>query len=319
MKFFTSLFGPHRTSEENKFETLRDDGVRAMQMGELPYAEKCFKAALDFKRDLKTVSYLAEVSLRQQNYEQALPLLEELAQAQPDAMEVELLLAQTQGKLQRYADERNTADTLTTQYPGEPRALYLAAEADHGLGEDLPAIEHLTRCLSLRPDYSQALLLRTQIYADTEQWTEALSDVQELIKGRDGEENEDYHLLRSRILHALGREAEAIADLQKARLLNPFNTTTVLQLGQMLEAESRPGEALSLYNESIEQQPDFTGAYEARARVKRSMGNETGADADEKKALEMHSRQSQEPGTDDYTNVENLMNEKYRNMNPYKF
>lgn len=97
MGFFSSIFGGGQPSVENKFDTLCDDGVRAMQMGELPYAEKCLKAALDIRHELKAVSFLAEVYLRMRNYESALPLLQELTQADADNVEVALLLAQSQG------------------------------------------------------------------------------------------------------------------------------------------------------------------------------------------------------------------------------
>lgn len=115
------------------------------------------KAALDIKRELRTVSFLAEVYLRMQNYEQALPLLQEISTSDEDTLEVDLLLAQTQGKLGQYANERETCQRITQQHADEPRALYLMAEADHGLHDDFMAIAHLTQCLTLRSDYEQAL------------------------------------------------------------------------------------------------------------------------------------------------------------------
>lgn len=132
MGILSSIFGNSKPTPESQYETLRDDGVRAMQMGEAAYAEKCLKAALDIKRELRTVSFLAEVYLRMQNYEQALPLLQEISTSDEDTLEVDLLLAQTQGKLGQYANERETCQRITQQHADEPRALYLMAEATTG-------------------------------------------------------------------------------------------------------------------------------------------------------------------------------------------
>ena len=63
------------TAPQVSFEVLRDDGVRAMKMGEVPFAAKCFTAALEMKDDLTTLSYLAEAQIRMQNYEEARPSL----------------------------------------------------------------------------------------------------------------------------------------------------------------------------------------------------------------------------------------------------
>lgn len=88
MGFFSSIFGNHEVSEANKFDTLCDDGVRAMQMGELPYAEKCLKAALDLQHDLKAVGFLAEVNLRMRKLNEALPLLREIHEADAENVDV---------------------------------------------------------------------------------------------------------------------------------------------------------------------------------------------------------------------------------------
>ena len=99
MGFFSSIFGTPQTSEEGKFDTLRDDGVRAMQMGELPYAEKCLKAALELRDDDKTKAFLAEVYLHMNQYDAALPLLEVLCAAHPDDKQLNKLWSPTLIKL----------------------------------------------------------------------------------------------------------------------------------------------------------------------------------------------------------------------------
>ena len=111
-----------------------------MQMGEMPYAEKCLLAALQLREDAQTQSYLAEVYLRMERHDQALPLLETLAKQADAPVDVRLLLAQTQGELKLWADERATCQALQEELPDDARVLYLLAEAEYGLDDAFGAI-----------------------------------------------------------------------------------------------------------------------------------------------------------------------------------
>lgn len=315
MGIFSSIFGNGTVSEENKFDTLRDDGVRALQMGELPYAAKCFQAALERQRDQHVLCLLAEVYLRMENPKEALPLLEEMTKESTD-LELHLLLAQTQGDLKLYADEQQTCRTLLTQHPEEPRVLYLAAEAEQGLDQPFPAIAFLTQCLTLRPDYERALLLRARILSGMGQWNEALQDTNALIQAQP--EHEDYLLLHAQICTALERWEEAQKDLEKLLELNPFQGEAVLLLGAIYCQCSLWDKALTLYNEAIDLRPDFADAYKARGAVKHHLKDDVGAAEDLKHSLELAPEKAAKLDGQ-YTNVENEMKARYRSMNPYGF
>ena len=316
MGFFSSIFGGGQPSVDNQFETLRDDGVRAMQMGELPYAEKCLKAALGIQHDLKAVSFLAEVYLRMHESEKALPLLQELVGADPQNVEVALLLAQTQGELKQYSEEQATCKQILSAEAQEPRALYLLAEAEYGQADLFQAIAHLTQCLQLREDYQSAQYLRAEILAKMGQWTDVLNDADELVK-KDCE-NESYLILRAEAHAALAHTDEAANDLQQVLSLNPFNQDAVLKLGSLYEQTSLWDKALSLYDEAIELQPQFAAAYKARGGVRHHLKDEAGAADDLKRSLELAPEKAADLDGE-YTNVENEMNAKYRSMNPYGF
>ena len=109
MSFLKKLFGtPENLSPEEEaqaaarrnFETLRDDGVRAMQMGEVPFALKCFEEALNITPgDRRTQAFKAEAHLRMGQYAEALPLLKALAADEPCNHDLQLMLLQTLGEL----------------------------------------------------------------------------------------------------------------------------------------------------------------------------------------------------------------------------
>ncbi len=316
MGLISTLFGGSKPSEESKFETLRDDGVRAMQMGELPYAEKCLMAALELKDDAKTLSFLAEVELRMRNHEKALPLLQKLSAQLDDELEVDLLLAQTYGVLKQYDEERATCSHILEKHADEPRALYLLAEADNGLGDQFMAIAHLTQSLNLRPDYQQALYLRADVLRQMGQWSEVLADANALVAANG--ENEQYLILRAEAYAALSQTEEAVADLQHTLELNPYSDEAVLKLGSLYEQTSLWDKALALYDEAIEMRPDFAAAYKARGGVKNHLKDTLGAADDLKRSLELAPEKASDLDGE-YTNVENEMNDRYKRMNPYGF
>lgn len=325
MSFLKKLFGstpaPAETeaarSEERDFNTLRDDGVRAMQAGELPFAVRCFEHALALRPDdLPTLGYQAEAFLRMQEYEKALPHLTRLAEAEPRNVEVRLLLAQAQGRLNRWTEEATTAAALRTDYPDEPRAAYFGAEAARGQGDVFTAIALLTQVLADHADYAAARLLRARVLTDMGQWNEVLADTTILLDAPTADE--DAHLLHADALAALGREEEAERAYQLTLQANPFSDEALLHLGRFYEQTARLDRALSLYDKIINLRPDFAEAYKQRGGVKHRLHDEAGAAEDLKRSLELKPELAA-PLEGEFSNLENRINEQYRAANPYQF
>ena len=215
MSFLKKLFGssPENVSPEEEakaaarrnFETLRDDGVRAMQMGEVPFALKCFEEALNITPDdRRTQAFKAEAHLRMRQYAEALPLLKSLSADEPCNHELQLMLLQTLGELQEYGEMKKRTAALLADHADDPRVLYFAAEAEHGQEEDIWAVAHLTQALELRPDYAAARLLRADVLQGMGQTAEALCDMRALLA--DDAENETYLLRTARLLATKGQD-----------------------------------------------------------------------------------------------------------------
>lgn len=69
-------------------------------------------------------------------------------------------------------------------------------------------------------------------------------------------------------LRCIEQTDEAIADLKQVQVLNPFCDDAILKLGSIYQQTAQWDKALALYNEAIEQRPDFAAAYKARGAVK---------------------------------------------------
>ena len=303
--------------QERNFQTLRDDGVRAMHMGEFPFAQKCFDAALAIHADdLQTLAYKAEVLFRMGNYADALPVFEQLVAAEPDNVGLHLLLARTFGELGRYDEMREALNQLPECARQQFAALYYAAEADFRRGHALEAIAEITQALAQQPDSAAAALLRAQILLSMGQFAEALADTSPLMQTAEPEE--DVLLAHAKAQAGHGDTAEAVQTLEQLRTLNPFHQEAVSLLVALLTQQSRWDVALTLCDEVIALQPDFAEAYKLRGGIKYHLKDEAGAADDLKRSLELDENVAAEV-SGEYTNVENRINAAYRMNNPYGF
>lgn len=305
-----------KPSESNNYAILHDDGIRAMKMGEVRYAEKCFSQALALQDDLQMVKLLAEAKIRLQDFEGAQPLLERVAEAEPENADVYFILAQTYGILGQYEKMEDVANQLFGSYPENPHVLYLYGEACHYLGENSPAITYLSKALELQPRYSAPRLLRAQIFLSEAEYNKALEDANVLTEL--DAENEDFLLLKADALAGNGQAEAAEAAYESLLALNPFCQEGVLHCADFYRSTAHYEKALQVCNEAIELEPGFALAYKLRSDIKKDMKDEAGAAEDLRKSLELQPTKSTS-AEGEFTSVENKMAERYRDMNPYGF
>ena len=298
------------------FEVLRDDGVRAMKMGEVDFATKCFTAALEMKDDLTTLSYLAEAQIRMQEYAKARPTLEKLVEQAPENVTIHLLLAKTLGELKDFAAMKATAQNALALDADSVSAKYYLADASFRLGDPFNAIALLTQVIQKQPDFADARSLRARILCGMYQYQDALEDTTALAETEP--ENEEYQLQHAGVLEALEKNEEAEATLKKMIEYNPFNRDAILNLANLYDKMSLHDKALQTLDEAIEMQPDFAKAYKMRGGIKLHLKDQAGAAEDLKKSLELEPEiANQIEG--EFSTLENKMNERYKNMNPYGF
>lgn len=224
MNFFQKLFGgKEETKEEIKvqneakdFDVLKYDGVRAMKTGEVDYAVRCFKHALEIKDDLEIHDHLSVVYTSKGMFSEAYEELQTLSKAQPDNIQIFIRMANIAFMMENYGAMATACEKAILLDSENATAHYLYAEACKGQGDDVNTIAMATKAISLDDKQGNAYLLRGETYLRTQQLNEAEADADWLLEHT--EDNEDVLLLKARIERAANRNIFCLVSLQLFRI-----------------------------------------------------------------------------------------------------
>jgi tetratricopeptide (TPR) repeat protein len=290
MGFWKALFGGEEQSpeqekeqqEQKRFELLKYDGVRALKTGRLDIAESCLREALTMREDLEVRDYLWQLLVRLDRTDEALEHLKAMSEAQPDNVELKLQMATVAYMKEDYALMEQVLEPLTSvsaeslqgdSHLTKAQAFYLMAQARWRQQDRQGATEWLTKAIAVYPEMGEAYLLRGQTLLEMGDSDGAAAD--ELWLEDNYGETEEVLLLKSAIEQVKGQQEQAIATLGRVLELNPFS------------------------------QP----ALQRRAALRRTFGDEAGAEEDLQAARELNPQQDTE-------DIESKVQDAYKNVNP---
>ena len=164
------------------------------------------------------------------------------AQARPDGKQALRGLVRCYQQLGREAESANAMEQLLALYdPGEPSAVDLRlilagilAQSPATMGR---ALEHARIVLQARGDDPRAIQLMAGLLERSQLPAEAADILERLAaRERDPDRLHDLYMQRAKLLADVpGREAQALAAIEKAAELGPGNRTTILLLIRLLE------------------------------------------------------------------------------------
>ena len=327
MGFLKTLFGGREESPEEKaerrrgrdFDILKYDGVRACRMGEIEYAIRCFREALALRDDTETAIYLAEALLSGNQPEEARRVLAKQAEGKPGDIGIRLAMARADEMMQDYALMDEDCRAALQIDNGHAGALYRSARAKHALHDELDAVALLTQAIVQDGHLAEAYLLRAEILRAMGSLTEAEADIDHLLEN-DGAEQApgEAMMLKAELRLQQGDAPTAITYYNKVKTQNPLMGKAYVGLSTAYAANRQLDRALSTMDEAVELMPDFSEGYKERGRIRLMLNDRDGAADDLKKALET-SPEAAKAFEGKFSNIEQEMNQQYKDRNPYGF
>lgn len=276
-------------NEQKNFEIFKYDGIRAQRMGRPDYAEKCFTEALAINEDFETMGHLSQLYIQTGELAKSIELLERMASLEPHMVSTFLTLANVYFIQEDYAAMESTAQKAIHADANDPTAYFLLAKSYKGLGNQLMAVAHSTKAISLKEDFVEARLMRAEVLIEMQQFKEASDDITYILSQNSNEET--ALLLRGKVKEAEGDEEGAEADYRLVTEINPFNEQAYLYIGKLLITQKKLETAISIFDEAIELNPNFAEAYKERGKAKLLNGDKEGSVEDMKKSLELNPKE----------------------------
>lgn len=225
--------------------------------------------------------YVAEIGRAEALYandkrDAATEVLQGLARSHPSIVEVQLALADSLRRAEKFADATHAYDAAIALIP-KPEArhwvLFYSRAICKEQSKDWPGAEaDFRQALALQPNQPQVLNYLGYSYLDR---NEKLDEALDMIKRAVAAEPKSGYIVDSLAwaLYRLGRYDEAVAPMEQASLLEPVDAVVTDHLGDVYWAVGRKLEAAFQWRRAASFKPDEKDA----ARIKRKL--EVGLDA----------------------------------------
>ncbi len=328
MGFFKSLFSSEpvagnensgQTETEKKriaFETLRDNGVRALNMKEYKMASAYFEKALELNAaDSDACALLAEAYLRGGDMENALKLLRPMAASSPDNINVWISIAQAALQLKQFDEALDAASHAVDIDKGNPSAHYFAAMAYEGMEKHAEAVAKFTDAISLADDYDAAYTMRAQANLAQSRCDEAEGDADRLIAG--GSNDDFVYVMKGDLRRHAGDAPAAVQAYARAIALNPFNSDAYAGQAAAYAETGDFGKAMEVFEGAFEYMPQSTSLFRARAAVREKNGDSEGAAADLAKAGAIAPPEDGNSADNQFVQLQNRVEDAARKANPF--
>jgi tetratricopeptide (TPR) repeat protein len=131
------------------------------------------------------------------------------------------------------------------------------AEALTWLGEHREAVDHLRHVLQIAPAHADAHFFLWVALSNLGQWDEA---VHHLRRERALEPSFTAHFRAARLLGKVGRQRDALLELESAEKFRPRSAAVAFERGNLSMALDEPQQAAEAYSEAIVRRPGWAWA-----------------------------------------------------------
>lgn len=200
-------------------------------------------------------------------YLEALPLLEELAEQQPERVDYAALLADSQFHLGLLAEALENARVVAELAPAQANGLLLQARIEAEMGSFEEAAQTIEEAKSLQPDHPELLIQLAVILTRLRRWDEVIQLCERVLERHP--ESAEAHLGMARAMLALRRLPEARSWALEAIARNYAIPLAHLVLGVTLLRQDHKAEAAMAFETALRLQPGLAVAHHYLARIMR--------------------------------------------------
>ena len=271
------------------------------KLGKRDKADFYLEKALKLKgSDIEGRIRLAQDWIKKGKFKKAKPLLIQVLKKNPKSMKALLLMMQVAEKTGDKAELKKTYKRILKLQPKNATVLYNLGALEYEAGRLKSATYYLERYLAIKTRDKTAHTLLFDIYKQLKQTDKAIKEAQILFSL--GQRNldllaylfealrdkKDYGKIESLMLKALkrkpnnpqihkyllfaylqlGKEKQAMAEMEKILKLEPRNVELWLHLARLREKNKKYGEAMAAYKKVIELDPENEEASEAYLKLR---------------------------------------------------
>ncbi len=320
MGFLRNLFSSKEPSAEereqkrqaNDFDVLKYDGIHAMQIGRFAYAIACFTHALEIREDQETREHLAIAYIRSDDLESAVDEFSKLSSLIPESLHYPTNKANLLYELEEYAESRQLCEELLERDSGLATASFILGKISKAEGKLDDAERYVSDAISKRDNFVEALLFRSEVRYDRGDYASSLEDLNLLLSNN--HDSDEVLLQKGKVLEAMSKPDEAILYYNNVLNQNPFFIEAYGKLALLYINSGDYSQAEQVLSDGLEQNGSSSVLVGIRAELKAAQGDAAGAEADRKQAAELKAAE-EERENEDY-DVEREIQERMKSVNP---
>ncbi|MDR3638289.1 MAG: DUF6165 family protein [Isosphaeraceae bacterium] len=247
------------------------EGRRRHQAGELPAAERLYRAALQAApEDPEALYLLGTVCSAQGNMGEAEACYRKVIQLRPHVAEAHNSLGILYARQERREDALRCFEGAVRAKPDFSHAHNNLANVLKELGRSSEAEARYREALRLQPGYAEAHCNLGSLLRDRKLYTESEAECRRAVQLKP--DYADAHCNLGGALAGLERHEEAVGCFRQAIRLNPVLAEAHNNLGASLSELQRYDDALVPLRQALKLKPDYVQAWRNLANVLRELG-----------------------------------------------
>lgn len=218
---------------------------------------------------------IAKFQFKNKNIQEAETLVDQVLEARPNFFPGRLLKSEILAFQKDFKAASKILQELEEEEPKAPRVHYFQGICQIGLGQNLKAMDSLSKAVELRPNYIKARLLLADLYYKNKDFEQALTEASKIID--DGITNYRAVMIQANSLLNTDRIKEAEAGFKSLIKMDPENPAAYYRLGLVKSTQKEFAKAEEYLKKALALKPMLMDVFALRVRNQVVQKNFNGA------------------------------------------